>query len=95
LPFGRDYFINRQVKFDHVKKIGAVTYRIFCAIVIAPRLFDGILSAEGFGLTVSLYSYSNLSFSEDLADICAEQFHLLREFMFEHHESKLILLAID
>lgn len=57
--------------------------------------YEGILSADGFGLTVCLYAFSNLSFSPALADVCAEQFHLLREFMFEHPECQVILAATD
>lgn len=57
--------------------------------------YEGTLSADAFGLVVCLYAYSNLSFSEELADICGEQFHLLREYMFEHQEVKAILAAID
>lgn len=57
--------------------------------------YEGALSADAFGLTVCLYAYSNLSFSEELADVCAEQYHLLRDYMFEHLEVKKILAAID
>ena len=57
--------------------------------------YEGTLSADAFGITVCLYAYSNLSFSEDLADVCGEQFHLLREFMFHHPEYQAILAAID
>ena len=57
--------------------------------------YQGTLSSDGFGLTVFLYSYSNLSFSEVLADVCGEQFHLVREYLFEHPECKAILSAID
>ena len=57
--------------------------------------YEGTLSADAFGITVCLYAYSNLSFSEDLADVCGEQYHLLREFMFEHPEVREILAAIE
>jgi len=57
--------------------------------------FAGKLSADAFGITVCLYAFSNLSFSEELAEVCAEQYHLLREYMFEHREVKAILAAID
>ncbi|MFZ4859907.1 MAG: antirestriction protein [Desulfuromonadaceae bacterium] len=57
--------------------------------------YEGTLSADGFGIAVCLYAYSTLSFSEDLADVCAEQYHLLQECMFEHPEVKSILAAID
>jgi hypothetical protein len=59
--------------------------------------FKGTLSADALGITACLYAYSNLSFSDsaDLADKCAQQYHLLRDFMFEHPEAKAILKAID
>ena len=59
--------------------------------------FEGSLSADAFGIAVCLYAYSNLSFTdnEELADTCTEQYHLLREYMFEHSEIREILAAID
>ena len=59
--------------------------------------YEGTLSSDAFGLTVCLYAYSNLSFSDipELAETCAEQFHLLKEYVFEHQEVKGILAAID
>lgn len=59
--------------------------------------YQGTLSADAFGITVCLYAYSHLAFTddEDFADTCTEQFHLLREYMLEHPEVKQILRAID
>ena len=58
--------------------------------------FDGKLSPDPFGITVCLYAYSELSFGNDrLAQVCAEQYHLLREYASQHPEAKLILRAID
>lgn len=58
--------------------------------------FEGQLSADALGITACLYAYSNLSFGEgDFADTCANQYHLLREYMFGHPEAKKILRAID
>jgi hypothetical protein len=59
--------------------------------------YEGTLSADAFGLTVCLYTYSNLSFSDnpELAEVCTEQYHLLREYMLEHPEMRRILAAID
>jgi len=59
--------------------------------------FEGTLSADAIGITTCLYAYSHLSFTDspDFADKCAQQYHLLREFMFEHPEAKSILKAID
>lgn len=58
--------------------------------------FTGQLSNDGLGIVVSLYAYSNLSFGGDaFAEVCAEQYYLLREYMFEHAEVTSILRAID
>jgi hypothetical protein len=35
------------------------------------------------------------SSNEELAEVCARQYHLLREYMFEHAEGKAILAAAD
>lgn len=59
--------------------------------------YEGKLSADALGITACLYAYSHLSFSNNikLAEICATQYHLLREYMFTHKEATLILSAID
>lgn len=58
--------------------------------------FEGELSADALGITACLYAYSTLSFNGDaFAALCAEQYHLLREYMFEHPEAGSILQAID
>ena len=65
--------------------------------VLCQNGFQGTLSEDAFGITVCLYAYSELSFSKipKLAETCAEQYHLLREHIFEHEEAKAILGAID
>lgn len=58
--------------------------------------FEGNLSADALGITACLYAYSHLSFTEgEFAEICAQQYHLLREYMLEHSEAGSILSAID
>ncbi len=58
--------------------------------------FRGTLSADALGITACLYAYSLLSFSgTGISEVCAEQYHLLREFMFDHAEVEAILMAID
>ena len=58
--------------------------------------FEGNLSADALGITACLYAYSHLSFSDDdFAETCAQQYHLLREYMLEHSEVRGILGAID
>lgn len=59
--------------------------------------YQGSMSAEAFGMTVCLYAFSHLSFSDngELATLCCRQFHLLREYMLDHQEVGAILGAID
>ncbi len=59
--------------------------------------FEGQVSADAFGIVCCLYAYSHLSFGGDaeFPAACAEQYHLLREYMFEHPEVQVILGAID
>jgi hypothetical protein len=65
--------------------------------VICPNGYDGVLSADAFGVTSCLYAYSRLSFiaDRDVAEVYARQYHLLREYMMEHAEESAILRAID
>ena len=67
-------------------------FRVICA-----NGFEGVLSADAFGITCSLYAYSLLSFSADEAfgQVCGEQFHSLREYMLDHKEGAAILQAVD
>ena len=58
--------------------------------------FEGKLSADALGIAACMYAYSHLSFGDDeFAEICADQYHLLREYLFQHPEAKQILRAID
>jgi hypothetical protein len=59
--------------------------------------YEGTLSADALGIVSCLYAYSNLSFggSPEFAQVCAEQYHLLREFMLEHAEVGGMLGAVD
>ncbi len=58
--------------------------------------FEGKLSPDAFGITVCLYAYSELSFGGDrLAQTCADQYHLLREWVAVHPQAKAIFAAID
>lgn len=64
--------------------------------VISENGWEGFMSADAFGITVCLFAYSNLSFgSGQFAETCAEQYHLLREFMMDHAEAGAILAATD
>ena len=59
--------------------------------------YEGVLSADALGITACLYAYSHLSFlgNPTLAETCAEQYHLLRDYMLEQTEAEGILGAID
>jgi len=58
--------------------------------------FQGKLSPDAFGISVCLYAYSELSFVGDrMAQTCAQQYHLLREYVAEHPEARSIYRAID
>lgn len=58
--------------------------------------YEGKLSPDGLGIAACMYAFSHLSFGDGrLAQVCAEQFHLLREYVFEHPEAKAILRATD
>ena len=59
--------------------------------------FVGKLSPDALGITACLYAYSHLSFSSNqaFAEICANHYHWLREYMLQHQEASSILSAID
>ena len=59
--------------------------------------FEGRLSGDALGIVVCLYAYSHLSFSgrNGFDEVCAEHYHLLREFASAHGESLGIFSAID
>jgi len=59
--------------------------------------FTGELSADALGITACLYAYSHCSFSKDkvFGRLCADHYHRLRAYMFEHPEVASILRAID
>ena len=65
--------------------------------VVCDNYYQGELSPDAFGITACLYTYSYLSFSdnEELAQIGATQYHLLRAFALEHPEVGATLAAID
>ncbi len=65
--------------------------------VSCDNYFTGELSADALGIVACLYTYSHLSFSRDerFATLCAQHYHWLREYMFEHEEVAGILGAND
>jgi hypothetical protein len=64
--------------------------------VSAENGYEGSMSADAMGLVACLYTYSHLSFGDGaFAEICAEHYHLLREFALDHAEVGSIMQAID
>jgi hypothetical protein len=59
--------------------------------------FEGQLTSDALGIVVCLYAYSHLSFSgkNGIDEICAEHYHLLREFALDHDDARGIFSAID
>jgi hypothetical protein len=58
--------------------------------------FTGKVSGDALGITACLFAFSHLSFGRDaLAEVCAEQYHLLREFAMDHAEAMAISAASD
>ena len=59
--------------------------------------FSGSMSADALGITACLYSYSLFSLRgpSEFAEVCSEQYHLLREYLYGHAEVGSILSAID
>ena len=59
--------------------------------------FEGKLSADALGITACLYAYSHLSFSSNqaFAELCANHYHWLREYMLQHKEAFNILSAVN
>ena len=59
--------------------------------------FEGDMSADAFGITACLYTYSLLSFSPDakLSETCIQHYHWMRDYMSQHLECKSILGATD
>jgi len=59
--------------------------------------YAGTLTADALGITACLYAYSHLSFSSNpaFAEIYANHYHWLREYMLQHPEASKILGAID
>lgn len=64
-------------------------------MVRSPNGFEGSMSAQAFGIVSCLFTYSHLSFTPALSDMCAEHFHRLRELASDHPESMAIFAAID
>ena len=77
---------------SYMAPISGASFRVICA-----NGYKGELSADAFGVTACLYAFSLLSFDADhcLAEKCARQCHLLREYAAQHPEAAAIWRAID
>ena len=65
-------------------------------VVSSENGYEGSISGNALGLVACLYAYSHLSFGEGaFSEVCAEQYHLLREFALDHAEAGSIMQAID
>lgn len=68
--------------------------------VVSDNGFECRLSADALGLAACLYAYSHLNFGgarvgEELAQTCAQQYHLLQQWALSHPQAGLILAVID
>jgi hypothetical protein len=64
--------------------------------VTCDNQYEGVLSADALGITACLYAYSHLSFSNTrFARVSACHYHRLREYMFEHPETREMIQATD
>lgn len=86
-----DFYILDNGGF-YMAPAGDQLYKVSC-----DNHWKGTLSSDAIGVVCSLYAYSHLSFSRDMpfARVCADHYHLLREYMFSHPEVSAILGATD
>ena len=61
----------------------------------APNGFEAIVSVDVADLMAILFTFSHLVFKFETVGVFSDRFHQLREFAFEHAESRVILAAID
>lgn len=65
-------------------------------VVSSMNGFSGSMTADALGITACMFAFSHLSFGGDaLAEACAEQYQLLREFSLDHPEAGAIMAACD
>lgn len=64
-------------------------------LVVPGNGFEGPLSADATGVTVTLFTLSHLAYRFPSCEVFGERFHQLRDFACEHDEWRLILAAID
>ena len=66
-------------------------------VICSGNQWEGTLSANSFGITCCLMTYSQLAFSRNkaLSSPMARHYHRLRDYMLEHPEARAILGATD
>jgi hypothetical protein len=64
-------------------------------IVVEGNDFEGALSADAAGITVTLFTLSELAFRLPRVEVLSTRFHQLRDFAADHAEAGLIFRAID
>ncbi len=66
-------------------------------MVTSENGWAGSMSADVFGIVCCLYAFSPLAFSgnENLGELCAQHFQMLRVFTMDYPEVGTILAAID
>lgn len=65
------------------------------AITVHSNDYQGTMTAEAAGITVTLFALSHLAFRYPQEERLSERFHQLREFAGEHAEASAIFAAID
>jgi|GEM_PF-1586851 hypothetical protein len=63
-------------------------------VCVPGNAFEGTLSAEVFGITVSLFAQGEISWTTE-RDVDSDAYYALRDFALDHAEAAAILAAID
>lgn len=66
-------------------------------LMACPNQYEGELSGDALGIVACLTAYSHLSFSQrpGFAELCANHYHLLRDYISVHPEATEIYRATD
>ncbi len=63
-------------------------------VCVPGNYYDGTMSAETFGITISLFAQGEISWTSE-RDVDIDAYHALRDFALDHAEAAAILAAID
>ena len=64
--------------------------------VISPNGWSGQMSEIELGITACLFTYSHLSFgSGKVAEVCADQYHMIRDFLLQQPGYQAVWACID